>query len=237
MNRYGQNCYTYLLGWREHDVWYYGYRGANRTAPSDDLPEYLSSSAHVKAFIEQNGKPDVMRVHKLFETKDDAKAYETRFIAKVDAVRSSRWLNRHDGGPNWGVARYISEEHRQKISESKKGHTTSEETRSKMSAARKAYMASEAGKEHLASMIANRDPGWHKGKTRSEETKRKISETKKAQASQEGYINPSKGMEKSEETKRKISEAKKGKVQTEEHRKKNSEALKAAWARRRAQST
>lgn len=234
MNKHGHWCYTYLLGWRDRDIWYYGYRGANETAPENDLPFYLSSSEEVYDTIRLYGYPDVEKVHKLFASKDEAKAFETKFLHRVNAVKSPRWLNKHDGGPNWGVARFFSDEHKRRISESKKGHKHSDEAKKAMSESRKEYMASDEGKEHLATMIANRDPKANVGKKRSEETKRKISETKKARSAQEGYINPTKGVAKSDETKRLISEAMKGKTHSEEHRKKNSEALKAAWARRKA---
>lgn len=234
MNRFGQLCYTYLLGWKSLDVWYYGYRAANKLSPYEDLPIYLSSSTYVKSFIENNGKPDIIRVHKCFESKFEAKNYETRFITKVNAVKSQRWLNRHDGGKDWGVARFFSNDHKRKISESKMGHFVSNETKQKMSEKKKEYYGTDEGKIHLKKMINSRDAAWNIGVPMSDEQKSKISKTKRIKQSQPGYVSPNKGIKRTLEQCKRNGDVKRGIKHSEEHKKKNSEALKASWAKRKA---
>jgi hypothetical protein len=223
MNKHGHWCYTYLLGWREHDVWYYGYRGANKVAPENDLPFYLSSSEEVYDMIRLHGYPDVERVHRLFHTKDEAKDHETKFLARVNAVRSSRWLNKHDGGANWGVARFFSDEHRRRISEAKMGHKHSDEAKQAMSESHKEYMQTDEGKLHLAKMIANRDPLANVGRKMSEESKQKM-----INSIRKGYANGRKAssVEFTPETRRKMSENRKGILPSDEAKRKNSIRVK-----------
>ena len=89
-------AYTYLIGWRKLDKWYYGYR--NRDNPESDLwVEYFTSSKYVKEFRELHGEPDVVRVHRVFPDKvsamDDeaakAHAFHDEVIPAMDALRAA----------------------------------------------------------------------------------------------------------------------------------------------------
>ncbi|UMO77240.1 putative SEG-like homing endonuclease [Stenotrophomonas maltophilia phage vB_SmaM_Ps15] len=130
MNRYGHQCYTYLIGWRELDVWYYGYRSANRVAPDDDLMiEYFTSSGYVEAFIRDHGIPDVIRVHKTFGDRSEALRYEERFLDRVNATESSRWLNKSNRG-KFHTPAVLPVEWRESISKGAKGNTNGKGPRS-----------------------------------------------------------------------------------------------------------
>lgn len=112
-------AYTYLIGWRKLDKWYYGYR--NRDNPESDLwVEYFTSSKYVKAFRELHGEPDVVRVHRVFPDKVSAMVFEDRFLYRVKAVRSSRWLNRGRRGIEFKSPDKFSDASRAKMSESAK---------------------------------------------------------------------------------------------------------------------
>lgn len=57
--------YTYLIGWSEHNLWYYGVRYANSTIPENDLwVKYFSSSKYVKDIRKEFGEPDVIQIRK-----------------------------------------------------------------------------------------------------------------------------------------------------------------------------
>ena len=56
--------YTYLLGWSEHNTWYYGVRYAKGCHPSDIWKKYFTSSKHVKNFVKMHGDPDVIEDRK-----------------------------------------------------------------------------------------------------------------------------------------------------------------------------
>lgn len=109
--------------------------------------------------------------------------------------------------------RHLSEEHKRKISEIRKGVPLSEETKHKISEA------------------LSGERNYLFGKHLLEETKHKLSELNK------GELNPNFGKRRSAETLAKMSEAQKGKhVVSEEVRIKLSEALKAYWAKRKAEA-
>lgn len=117
-------AYTYLIGWRKLDKWYYGYR--NRDNPESDLwVEYFTSSKYVKEFRELHGEPDVVRVHRVFPDKNSAMVYEDRFLYKVKAVRSSRWLNRGRRGIEFRSPDKFSDESRKRMSDSQKAYRAS----------------------------------------------------------------------------------------------------------------
>lgn len=86
--------YTYLIGWRNLDKWYYGSRVANNTQPEEDLwHTYFTSSSVVDSYRKQYGEPDVIRVHRSFSDRETTVNYEYRFVKRVNGVNSERWLN------------------------------------------------------------------------------------------------------------------------------------------------
>lgn len=232
MNRFGQPCYTYLLGWKALDIWYYGFRAANRVSPEDDLMKvYFTNSIYVKKTISEHGPPDIIRVHKLFGTKQEARAFESRFLTRVNAVRSPRWLNKHNGSSDFVPGDIVSATHRQKLSKANTGKKRSEDTKRKMSEKKKAFLATPEGQAHLKKMIEARSGKtvWNKGISTPPYITAKQMETRKKNHP-DGY-KPSLGRKSSEETKQKIRDAalKRGPV-SEEARRLNSERVKAWWA-------
>ena len=94
----------------------------------------------------------------------------------------------------------MTEEHKRKISESKKGHKVSEETRRNISDSNKGKHSksfSEEWKKKLSDSHKGQQ-AWNKGQHHSEESKKKMSEAHK-------------GVHHTEETRRKMSETRKGK--------------------------
>ena len=196
--------YTYHIGWTEQNKHYYGVRMANECPPEDDLwTEYHTSSNIVNTFREEYGEPDVVKVDKTFDTREEAVEYETQFLTENDCVYSDEWLN----AAAWPLidnrGKTHSKETKRKISEANKGKTLSEETKRKISEAKK-------GEKH---------PNYGKTFSHSEETKRKMSEAMKGENHPMYGKTPwNKGKTLSEEHKRKMSEANKGKTLSEETR-------------------
>lgn len=200
--------YTYIIGWRNLDVWYYGYRTRK---PSNDLwIKYFTSSKYVDDFRKEFGEPDVIRVHKIFDSKDEAIAHEQKFLKRVNAVRSDRWLNRNIAGAEFRSPDKFSDASRKKMSESAKGRVpwnkglkglqkpsveTIEKRRQKLIGQKRSIEQRQRISESL------------KGKLLSEEHK-----TKLKQSSQKGKVGPNKGRKFSEEHRRKLSESHKGQV-------------------------
>ena len=88
--------YTYLIGWPEHNIWYYGVRYANGCDPSDLWNPYKTSSTHVSAFAAEHGDPPVRLIRRVFEDTMSARLWENRVLKRMKVVGNNIWLNKHD---------------------------------------------------------------------------------------------------------------------------------------------
>jgi tRNA-dihydrouridine synthase len=157
--------FTYLIGWTELDIFYYGVRYSKDCHPDDLWSSYFTSSTPVKKFRKLNGEPDLIKVDFVFYTAKEATAYEHQFLKENNCVKDSKWLNLGNGGEDFCNLE-CSEETRQKMRKPK-----SEETRQKMSDARRGKKLSE---EHCKNIS-----DAQKGKTHSDEAKQKISDARR----------------------------------------------------------
>ena len=85
--------YTYLIGWKALDKWYYGVRYGKGVHPSDLWVTYFTSSKHVKKFRELHGEPDIIEIRKTFDSIDSARNWEDKVIDRMNMVYSERFLN------------------------------------------------------------------------------------------------------------------------------------------------
>jgi hypothetical protein len=88
--------YTYLIGWPQLNISYYGVRYAQDCNPSDLWNPYKTSSHHVKEFIKEHGEPTVIQVRKIFTDTHSARLWENRVLKRLKVVSSNKWLNCHD---------------------------------------------------------------------------------------------------------------------------------------------
>jgi len=87
--------YTYAIGWKKYGIWYYGVRYSKKSYVGDIGVTYFTSSSIVKSFIKNNGQPDVIKITKVFETKEEACAHESKFLSRVKANTNRKMLNAH----------------------------------------------------------------------------------------------------------------------------------------------
>lgn len=127
--------YTYLIGWKELDKWYFGVRYAKGCRPDEFWREeqrskrsYNASSKTVDKFIKEHGQPDVRSVIDVFKSEEMARDYESRIIDLFDMVKDSRFLNKHNPKKKFYMIGPHSEEHCQRISKALKGIKRSEES-------------------------------------------------------------------------------------------------------------
>ena len=190
--------YTYLIRHRPTNRVYYGMRAANKVDPHEDLwQHYFTSSPKVQQLIEETGQDSFdMEIRRVFETKEQAVAWETRVLRRCKVLHDDRWINQN-------VAGYIvpTEESRQKISDFHKGKAKSEEHKEKI---RSSNIGKNKGKK-ATDEHRRKNSEAHKGeknamfgKPCSEERARKIGEANK------GKIPANKGKPMSEEQKAKI---------------------------------
>ena len=121
--------YTYLIKHRPTGQVYYGVRSANKVEPHEDLwNKYYTSSPKVQRLIEETGKDSFdVEVRKVFETKEQAVAWETKVLRRCKVLHDARWLNQN-------VAGYIipTAESNKKISDFHKSKPKSEDHKKKI---------------------------------------------------------------------------------------------------------
>ena len=169
--------YTYRIGWKQHNLWYYGVRYARGCVPEDLWKTYFTSSIEVSARRLQLGEPDVVEVRRVFDNGEAARRWEERVLRKVKAVKSPLWLNLSNGGVEFCSTR---PETRAKIAayrtgkpSPRRGVKLSDDTRAKMSSAKRGRKVSQETKEALRlAATGSKNAGYGKiwitdGKTNS----------------------------------------------------------------------
>ena len=117
--------YTYLVGWPEHNIWYYGVRYSQDCDPGDLWVTYFTSSPKVKNFAETHGDPPVRQIRKLFDRAMPARLWESKVLRRLKVTDSAMWLNtNHTMAPPinpYGNLRMKEPELRAKASANNKG--------------------------------------------------------------------------------------------------------------------
>jgi len=159
--------YTYLIGWSNHNTFYYGVRYARDCHPNDLWESYFTSSDNLKDFHKQHGDPDIIQVRKTFNDAKSAVIWEEKVLRKIFASGHwDKWINGNISGAiimteeikskiskaNKGRSHGpLSKEHREKMSKSLRGRVRSDETRERIRHAQ--YLHSdETKKKRLAAV-------------------------------------------------------------------------------------
>jgi hypothetical protein len=200
--------YTYLVKHRPTNRVYYGMRAANKVDPQQDLwQHYFTSSPKVRQLIEETGKDSFdIEIRRVFETKEQAVAWETRVLRRCRVLENDHWINQN-------VAGYIvpTEESRKKISDFHKGKAKSQEHKKNLSESQKGkpkkstVYHSQEYRQKMSLLKSGPNNGMY-GKGCTPERAAKISEANK------GKTPINKGVPMSEEQKEKIRQAKKNKT-------------------------
>ena len=209
--------YTYLIGWSNHNLWYYGVRTGNRTRPEKDLwTRYFTSSKSVKKYRKILGEPDVVQVRRTFSNTNTAIKWELKVLQRLKVLKKEKWLNRAISGaiapmygpchPRFGdttpdsVKKKISEKARLRFINGERpnmdGKTHSLATKKKISLNRTGLTA------------GHKNPMF--GKTHTTETKQKICHKIKESGGHGGSNNPMFGKNHNAQTRQILSEKNKG---------------------------
>jgi len=87
--------YTYLIGWSEHNKFYYGVRYAKNCNPTDLWSKYFTSSKYVKKFRETYGEPDIIQIRKTFIKASEAIEWEDKVIVRLKLWLREDFLNKN----------------------------------------------------------------------------------------------------------------------------------------------
>lgn len=91
-------AYTYLIGWSQHNKFYYGARWAKSCHPKDLWVTYFTSSKHVKLFREQYGEPNIIEIRKIFNDVDACRRHERKVLVRMKVLIDEKWLNKNING-------------------------------------------------------------------------------------------------------------------------------------------
>ena len=213
--------YTYLIGWKEYNKFYYGVRWAKNCHPSELCISYFTSSKIVHEFIKKNGNPDVVQIRKVFTNSEQARLWEHKVLKRIKAPYKDQWLNitdsisiRYEEHPLKN--KHHTEETKLKIKNALTGKKDSVKTRKKKSDISKNRTGN---KNSMFGKTGINNPNY--GSKRSEETKEKISKANKGKLlgikrpdhseKMSGSGHPLYGVKVSDEVKEKISNSLKNK--------------------------
>lgn len=93
--------YTYLIGWSNLDLYYYGRRTARGCHPSDLFETYFTSSDEVDSHISEYGQPDIVSIRRTFDTVEECCRWECTVLRRLDAKNNDRYLNKTNGDSEW----------------------------------------------------------------------------------------------------------------------------------------
>ena len=85
--------YTYLIGWSQTSMFYYGVRYAKDCDPSELFIRYFTSSKHVKHYINKYGEPDIIQVRKTFNDIQTAIKWESKVLNRLNVKERKDFLN------------------------------------------------------------------------------------------------------------------------------------------------
>lgn len=94
-------CYTYLIGWSEQNMFYYGRRTAKGCNPREFWVKYFTSSKYVKEFRKEHGDPDIIELRKIFSNIQACIEWETKVLKRLNAAKRKNFLNQTNGDKNF----------------------------------------------------------------------------------------------------------------------------------------
>ena len=89
--------YTYLIGWKKLNKFYYGRRTSKNCHPEEFWKTYFTSSEAVKLFRKENGEPDIIEIRKIFKDIESCRIWEHRVLLRLNAARNDKFLNKRNG--------------------------------------------------------------------------------------------------------------------------------------------
>lgn len=88
--------YTYLIGWKLHNKYYYGVRYSKNANTQELWVTYFTSSKYVKEFRALYGEPDIVQIRRTFLKREKAQIWETKVLRRLKVVKNDMWLNKTD---------------------------------------------------------------------------------------------------------------------------------------------
>ena len=90
--------YTYLIGWKDRNLFYYGVRYKQGCNPNDFWVDYFTSSKKVKTLIHDIGDPDIKEIRKTFNSPESAIIWEQKVLRRMNVIKKENWINANAAG-------------------------------------------------------------------------------------------------------------------------------------------
>lgn len=95
-------CYTYLIGWSNLNVYYYGSKYGKNADPAKFWVNYFTSSKHVKEFRRNHGEPNIKQIRKTFgDNIYKCQMHEIKVLTRIKADIRQDFLNKHIPKGKW----------------------------------------------------------------------------------------------------------------------------------------
>ena len=165
--------FTYCITHIQTNRKYYGCRYARGCHPDDLGTMYFTSSKLMKSIIKSEGiEKFKFEVRKTFTTIEECRSWEHRVLVKLNAAKSDKWFNRHNGGQKFYHTKH-SDEARKKISDTHKrngklkGIPKSEKVRKAVAEANSKRVFTEQQRKNFADRVSgDKNPMY--GRTRKD---------------------------------------------------------------------
>jgi hypothetical protein len=101
--------YTYLVGWTDADLWYYGVQYHKDADPKDLWTKYFTSCKRITDIRVEHGEPDVIQVRHTFDDCKKAVEWEAKVLQRMKAASNPRWINRNVKGSIYNTPEQYAE--------------------------------------------------------------------------------------------------------------------------------
>lgn len=114
--------YTYVITHLLTGRRYYGSRYCKGCKPEDLWVKYFTSSTNIQNLIQADGIDAFsVKVRKTFSNVPECRDWESRVLRRLNASKSPRWINAHNGGSKFYNISPASLATKQRMSQKRKG--------------------------------------------------------------------------------------------------------------------
>lgn len=167
--------YTYLIGWPEHNFFYYGVRYKKNCCSTDFFTTYFTSSRLVHECIIKYGMPPIRQIRKEFDFPKQAMVWEQKVLRRIKVLYNNKWLNKNISG-----AVEFDERIKALMSAAKKGKVWVHKNNVKALIRKElltTYLDDGYTKGHGQKLLGQANPMF--GKQHNDETRNRISKARK----------------------------------------------------------
>lgn len=172
--------YTYLIGWSNHDIWYYGAKFGRDANPETFWVTYHTSSKYVTEHRNRLGEPDVKQIRRTFTTAEEAIDWESEVLRRLDVRNKDNFLNCHANTAIRSMPGKLNPMNKPGVREKHLASVNTCDYKQRMSKIKKGFKHSPESKKLMSDKALEMGFGkWNLGKPKKESTKKKMADSAK----------------------------------------------------------